>query len=141
MKNRFRLISRGSRGGALYCVDGSTGKRASLGACTRDEAEQIVLAKNQALRQPALNLQIARAYLGGSDEGVATRTWQHVMDEMPKFKTGETKARWLTAIKDKAFNPLRGLCLLETKADHILHVLEAGTVSTNVYLRRLQERN
>ena len=62
MKNRFRLISRGSRGGALYCVDGSNGKRTSLGACSRDEAEQIVLAKNQALRQPALNLQIARAY-------------------------------------------------------------------------------
>jgi integrase len=137
MKNRFRLISRGSRGGALYCVDGSTGKRTSLGECTRDEAEQIVLAKNQALRQPALNLQIARAYLGGSDDGVATRTWQHVMDEMPKFKTGETQARWLTAIKDRAFNPIRTLCLLETKADHILHVLEEGTVSTNVYLRRL----
>jgi hypothetical protein len=93
MKNRFRLISRGSRGGAYYCVDGSTGKRTSLGASSRDEAEQIVLAKNQALRQPTLNLQIARAYLGGSNEGVATRTWQHVMDEMPKFKTGETKAR------------------------------------------------
>lgn len=137
MKNRFRLISRGSRGGAFYCVDGSTGKRTSLGACSRDDAEQIVLAKNQSLRQPALNLQIARAYLGGSDEGVATRTWQHVMDEMPKFKTGETQARWLTAIKDKAFNSIRALCLLETKADHILHVLEEGTVSTNVYLRRL----
>ena len=137
MKNRYRLISRGSRGGAFYCVDGSTGKRISLGACSRDEAEQVVLAKNQSLRQPALNLQIARAYLGGSDEGVATRTWQHVMDEMPKFKTGETQARWLTAIKDKAFDSIRRLCLLETKADHILHVLEEGTVSTNVYLRRL----
>jgi len=47
---------------SLVCVDGSNGKRTSLGACSRDEAEQIVLAKNQALRQPALNLQIARAY-------------------------------------------------------------------------------
>jgi len=34
MKNRFRLISRGSRGGALYCVDGSTGKRTSLSSCS-----------------------------------------------------------------------------------------------------------
>ena len=59
------------------------------------------------------------------------------MDEMPKFKTGETKARWLTAIKDGAFNSIRNLCLLETKPDQILHVLEEGTVSTNVYLRRL----
>ena len=126
MKNRYRLISRGSRGGALYCVDGSTGKRTSLSACSRDEAEQIVLAKNQALRQPALNLQIARAYLGGSDEGVATRTWQHVMDEIPKLKKGETQVRWLTAIKDKAFDLIRHVC-----------VLEEGSVSTNVYLRRI----
>jgi hypothetical protein len=37
MKNRFRLISRGSRGGALYCVDGPTGKRTSLGECSRVE--------------------------------------------------------------------------------------------------------
>jgi len=92
MKNRYRLISCGGRRGALYCVDGSTGKRASLGACSRAEAEQIVLAKNQALRQPALNLHIVRAYLGGSDEGVATCTWQHVMEEIPKLKKGETQA-------------------------------------------------
>ena len=137
MKNRYRLISRGSRGGAFYCVDGSTGKRTSLGACSRDEAEQTVLAKNQALRQPALNLQIARAYLGGSDEGVATRTWQHVMDEVPKLKEGETRARWLTAMKDKAFDTFRQLCLLETKSDHILGVLAVGTILTNVFLRRI----
>jgi integrase len=137
MKNRYRLITRGSRGGAFYCVDGSTGKRTSLGACSRDEAEQIILAKNQSLRQPALNLQIARAYLGGSDEGVATRTWQHVMDEIPKLKKGETRARWLTAMKDRAFDTIRHLCLLETKSDHILRALEEGTVSTNVFLRRI----
>jgi hypothetical protein len=107
MKNRYRLISRGSRGGAFYCVDGSTGKRTSLGDCSRDEAEQIILAKNQALRQPALNLRIARAYLAGSDSGANTRTWQHVMDEIPRLKTGETRARWLTAIKDEAFNSIR----------------------------------
>jgi len=62
MKNRYRLISRGSRGGPFYCVDGSNGKRTSLGACSRDEAGQIVLAKNEVLRQTVLNLQIARAY-------------------------------------------------------------------------------
>src|SRR2546429_4244957 len=30
-----------------------------------------------------------------------SRTWQHVMDEIPKLKKGETKTRWLTAIKDR----------------------------------------
>lgn len=137
MKNRYRLIARHNRGGAFYCVDSETHKRTSLGACSKDEAEQIVLAKNQALRQPALNLHIARAYLAGSDSGVATRTWQHVMEEIPKLKKGETQARWLTAIKDKAFASIRHVCLLETKSDHILRVLEEGSVSTNVYLRRI----
>jgi len=49
------LIRRGVRGGAFYCVDNKTGKRTG----SEDEARQIVEAKNQAERQPVLNLQIA----------------------------------------------------------------------------------
>jgi len=48
----------------------------------RDRAEQIVLARNQALRQPTLNLQIANAYLAGTDSGVATRTWQAALNAL-----------------------------------------------------------
>jgi hypothetical protein len=62
MNTRYRLTSRGVRGGIFYCVDKTTGKRTSLKTTNKDEAEQIVLAKNQSLRQPALNLQIAKAY-------------------------------------------------------------------------------
>jgi hypothetical protein len=80
MKQRYRLIRCSERGAKFYCVDTFTGKRASLATPNGDEATQIVLAKNQALRQPALNLQIAKAYLAGSDSGVATRTWQQTMD-------------------------------------------------------------
>ena len=61
MKDRYRLISRGERGGSYYCVDSETGKRFSLQTKDRNAARQIVFAKNQALRQPALNLQIATA--------------------------------------------------------------------------------
>ena len=50
MKRRYRLIRRGNRGGAFYCVDTQTGKRSSLGAITEDEACQIVEAKNTARR-------------------------------------------------------------------------------------------
>ena len=70
MKTRYRLIRRGVRGGGFYCVDNTTGKRASLGTDSEDEAIQIVQAKNQAERQPLLNLQIAKAYLAGSDNGI-----------------------------------------------------------------------
>ena len=66
MKKRFRLIHRGERGGHFYCVDSVTGKRFSLRTKNRDVAQQVALAKNQFLRQPILNLQIAKAYLAGS---------------------------------------------------------------------------
>jgi len=63
MKDRFRLIYRGERGATFYCVDSETGKCASLQTKDRDAAEQIVFAKNQALKQPSINLQLAKAYL------------------------------------------------------------------------------
>src|SRR5215813_104635 len=100
MKNRFRLITRGERGRQFYCVDTETGKRFSLKTKDRDAAKQIVLAKNQALRQPNLNLHIAKAYLAGTDSGVATRTWQHALDAIVESKTGSTKDRWRRAAKE-----------------------------------------
>jgi hypothetical protein len=69
MKTRYRLIRRGIRGNAFYCVDTKTGKRTSLGTDNEDDARQIVEAKNQSERQPVLNLQIAKAYLAGTDFG------------------------------------------------------------------------
>ena len=72
-----------------------------------------------------------------SDPQIATRNWQFVMDEMVKLKKGETQHRWQTAIKDKAFNLIRHLPILETRPEHFLRVLETGKVSTNVYLRRI----
>ena len=94
MKTRYRLIRRGSRGGAFYCVDSLTGKRASLKTSNEDEAQQIIEAKNNASRQPALNLQIAQVYLQHGDTGVATRTWQYVMEQIVSMKTGNTRERW-----------------------------------------------
>jgi hypothetical protein len=49
----------------------------------------------------------------------------------------ETQHRWQTAIKDKAFDLIRHLPILETRPEHFLRVLETGKVSTNVYLRRI----
>jgi len=59
------------------------------------------------------------------------------MDEIPKLKQGETHHRWLTAIKDKALDSVRKLVVLETQAEHFLKVLQDGSVSTNIYLRRI----
>jgi len=74
MNTRYRLTYRGIRGGTFYCVDKKIGKRASLHTTNEEEAKQIVEAKNAATRQPILNLQIAKAYIAGSDNGINIRT-------------------------------------------------------------------
>src|ERR1039458_7611539 len=120
MKIRFRLIHRGERGRTFYCVDSETGTRSSLKTKDRDTAEQIVLAKNQSLRQPSLNLQIAKAYLAGTDSGVATRTWQAALDALVETKHGPTQERWLRAAKDKALDGIRHKTIIETQAENLL---------------------
>jgi integrase len=137
MKVRYRLTYRGERERQFYCVDSETGKRVSLHTKDRDAAGQIVLAKNQSLRQPVLNLQIAKAYLSGTDSGVATRTWQEAMTTLVETKHGSTKDRWFRAAKDKALDDIRHKTIIETQAENLLLALKAGTVSTNVHLRKL----
>ena len=137
MKARYRLIRRGIRGNAYYCVDTETGKRTSLGTQNEDEARQIIEAKNQSERQPVLNLQIAKAYLAGADSGFVNRTWREVMDEFVRVKQGGNRTRSERAMADKAFDAIRDRQLLDTRGEHLLSTLEAGCLSTNNYLRRL----
>ena len=62
MKNRFILFQ---RSGVFYSEDTTTGKQASLRTKDKTEALRLLHAKNEAVQQPAMNLQIARVY------------WQH----------------------------------------------------------------
>lgn len=134
MNTRFTLFR---RSGVFYSQDTETGQQLSLR--TRDEAEARTLlhAKNESLRQPAINRQIARAYLTASDPLIAKRTWQDVMDAIPNLKTGATRVRWESAVRSKAFDPIRNLVVLETRGEHFLRVLEPAGVSINSYLRRI----
>jgi integrase len=136
MKQRFRLYRR-SNGGRFYAHDRLTGKQESLGTTDRTEAERLLHAKNEATQQPLLNVQIARAYLAASDSLIGTRTWDNVMEQIVKTKQGSTRERWERAVNDKAFESLRTLPVLQTRPEHFMQVLEAGTVSTNDSLRRL----
>jgi hypothetical protein len=135
MKNRYRVFRRGW--GTYYCEDLVTKKQTTLKTRDKDEAYRLVAAQNENEDAPAFSLHLARVYWKAGDPIAAQRTWQHVMDEIPKLKTGETQHRWLTAIKDKAFASLRNLVVLETQAEHFLKVLENGSISTNIYLRRI----
>jgi integrase len=135
VKLRYRLFQR--KNGIFFIEDRVSGKQASLKTRDKVAAQRIFNAKNESHQQPAINLQIARAYLMAVDPLVASRSWRHVMEEIIKFKNGSTLQRWQTAIKDEAFDLIRALPLLETQAEQLLRVLEKGTVSTNVYLRRM----
>lgn len=117
MKTRYRLIRRGNRGGAFYCVDTETNKRTSLQTSNEEEAMQLIEAKNQAERQPMLNLQIAKAYLAGSDSGIQERTWQDALAALTDSKRGQNQERWKRAGKDKAFDLIRMQVIVETKGD------------------------
>ncbi len=77
MKRRFILFLRGS---TFYVEDTVSKKQTSLSTKDRATAERLIHAKNEAEQQPAVNLQIARAYLAASDPQIATRSWQFVMD-------------------------------------------------------------
>ncbi len=135
MKQRFRLYRR--NGGIYYLHDSETGKQTSLGTRDRAEATALFVARTQAHRQAHLNLQLARTYLAATDPMVAKRTWQVPMEELAKTKLGATHERWQYVIKDKAFDLIRNLPILETQAEHFLKVLQVGTISTNVFLRRI----
>jgi integrase len=80
---------------------------------------------------------MAKAYLAGTDSGMTTRTWQGGFDAITETKHGSTQARWRCAAKQKAFNLIRHRVILETQPEHLLACLKAGTVSTNVHLRKL----
>jgi hypothetical protein len=134
MKSRFILFR---RAGVFYSEDTTTRRQTSLR--TKDEAEALALlhSKNESHRQPVLNLHIARTYLTATDPEIAKRTWKAPMDEMTRTKTGPTLIRYKRAMADKAFDLIRDLPILETQAVHFLKVLEAGSVATNVFLRRI----
>jgi integrase len=136
MKQRYHSFRR--ENGIYYSLDTLTKKRNSLNTTDPKEARRFLNALNEACQQPAVNLQIAQVYLQHSDPEFAKRTWQHVMDEMGRTKSGNTKKRWDTAIKDKAFASIRNLPLIKTQAEQFLNALHKGTVSTNVFLRRIQ---
>jgi integrase len=135
MKQRYRVFLR--PWGVYYYQDLTTGKQETLKTRDKAEAYRLVAAKNENEGAPAFSLHLARVYWKAGDPAAARRTWQNVMDEIPKLKRGNTQVRWLTAIKDTALDSIRNMVILETQAEHLLKVLEQGTVSTNTYLRRI----
>lgn len=55
----------------------------------------------------------------------------------PETKSGSTQDLWRRAAKETALNGIRHRVIIETQAEDLLACLKAGTVSTNVHLRKL----
>ena len=135
MKNRYRYFKR--KTGIFYLIDKTTLKQKTLKTRDLAEAQKLVQAYNDAHNQAYLNLQLAKVYISGSDPKLLTRTWQEVMDHIVSRCIGETRRRWAVAIKDKNFDCIRNLKVIETRPEHFDQVLRNRKSSTNVYLRRI----
>ena len=136
MKNRYRKFRRDW--GVYYAYDTVTGNSQSLKTKDKHAAERLTNALNEGEHDVGMRKQLGLLYLSKSDPEMARRTWHIVMETAVRLAPERSKHRWESAVKDPAFKLLRRLPLLHTRSEHFLQVLAQGTVSTNVYLRRLQ---
>jgi len=135
MKPRYRKFRQ--TWGVYYSLDTVTDARKTLGTRDPREADRLIHAMNEAECLAGQNRRMAQVYLSAADPESSKRTWQFAMEEKLKTVKGPSHARWITAIKDHAFDELRHLKLAETRPEHILNALHRGTIATNVFLRKL----
>jgi integrase len=134
MKTKYTLFRRGE---VFYIQDSATGKQTSLRTKDETEARSLLNARNEATRQPILNLHLARAYLTASDPAFMERTWQTVMEQLQARGRESSRERYKTVFKSTAFDGLRGKKLMETTADDFFAVFKDGKVSIVYFLKRL----
>ena len=134
MKTTYTLFRRGE---TFYIQDRATGKQTSLRTKDETEARRLLEARNEAQRQPMLNLHLARAYLTASDPAFVERTWQTVMEQLQARGKDSSRQRYANVFKSSAFDGLRNKRLLETTADDFLAVFKDGKVSIVYFLKRL----
>src|SRR6187401_311817 len=105
MQSKYRLFRRA--GGVYYWQENGTTKQHSLHTKNRKEAARLLLAMNEAHKQPTLNLALGRAYLSAHDPRLCSRTWQAVMDEMARHGLPTTQTRCARAMRSRAYDPIR----------------------------------
>jgi integrase len=138
--NKYRLLKMNSRGGRYYAEEIATGLRKSLKTADPQAAQKLLHALNESHRNPHLNQLMGQTYLAGRDPQAMTRTWGDAITSIIATKVNKSgqQHRWVSVSKDKAYKSILNLPLLTTTAEQLLTVLKQGTVSTNVYLRRIQ---
>jgi len=138
MTQQFRLYQRSN--GRYYIENNETGKQESLGTSEKAEALRLVMARNEASHQPAFNAQLARTYLAAGDPTLAKRTWKDVMEAFTAARVQRkesTRDRYDQAFREPILARFASRRLLDTRAEDVLQLIQDGTVSTNMYFRRL----
>jgi hypothetical protein len=140
MENRYRLYRRSQ---AIYYIEDVVTKRQeSLRTRDRNKAVALLVARNQAIAQPALNVTMAKAYLSGRSPELSTRTWIDVFEEMTTAYDGSTKKRFQSFAKSAPVQHLKRVPLIETESSHFLNTMRhprAGS-STNKWMRIVHNR-
>ena len=134
MKLKYTMFR---RSGVYYSQDTATGQQKSLRTRDHTEALKLINARNDACRQPVLNLHLARAYLTASDPAFVERTWQTVMEQLQARGKESSRQRYLDVFKSPAFDGLRHKRLMETTTDDFLALFKVGKVSIICFLKRL----
>ena len=138
MTTKFRLYQRSN--GRYYIENNETGKQESLGTSDKAEALRLMMARNEAEHQPAFNAQIARTYLAAGNPTLAKRTWKEVMEAFAAARAQRresTRDRYDQAFREPILARFASRRLLDTRAEDVLHLIQDGTVSNNMYFRRL----
>jgi len=135
MKTSYKLFRRDN--GVYYTENITTGKQSSLHTKDETEAKSLLNARNEAQRQPTLNLHLARAYLTASDPAFMERNWQTVMEQLQSRGKETSRARYASVFKSPSFDGLRNKKLLETTADDFFAVFKEGKVAISYFLKRL----
>jgi len=137
MNVTYRLYRR--KNGKYYAQHNETGRQISLRTSDENTAKLLLQGHNEGSRDAQVSREVGLAYLSCTDPEAKKRTWAWVFAEVLKTKSKDTDnyRRWSVACKDKAFNSIRTMPLIDTRSDHFLKVLHDGSVSTNVFLRRI----
>jgi len=137
MNVTYRLYRR--KNGKYYAQHNETGRQISLRTSDENTAKLLLQGHNEGSRDAQVSREVGLAYLSCTDPEAKKRTWAWVFAEVLKTKSKDTDnyRRWSVAIRDKAFNSIRTMPLIDTRSDHFLKVLHEGSVSTNVFLRRI----
>ena len=104
------------RPSGIFYAENSHKERVSLRTKNRGVAEDILRGHKASVEKPNFAYKVALAYLGETDPEASSRTWLDVIDAFIKRSTaGPTRLRLETAKKDKAFQKILKLNLLQDR--------------------------